>query len=59
MAAELKTTMGLDAELRVGNSGEFTVWLDDAMVAEKRSGRFPTPDEVVAAVRVAIAATRP
>lgn len=55
MAAELKTTMGLDAELRVGNSGEFTVWLDDAMVAEKKAGRFPSPDEVVAAVKTAMA----
>lgn len=54
MAAELKTSIGLDAELRVGSSGEFTVWLDDAMVAEKRSGRFPTPDEVVAAVKTAM-----
>jgi predicted Rdx family selenoprotein len=59
VAAELKTSMGLDAELRVGNSGEFSVWLDDAMIAEKKSGRFPTPDEVVSAVRTAIAATRP
>lgn len=56
MAAELKTTMGLVAELRVGNSGELSVWLDDVMVAEKKSGRFPTPDEVVAAMKAAMAA---
>jgi len=56
VAAELKTSMGLDAELRVGNSGEFTVWIDDVMVAEKKSGRFPSPDEVVAAVKAAMPA---
>jgi len=56
VAAELKTTTGLVAELRVGNSGEFTVWIDDVMVAEKKSGRFPSPDEVVVAVKAAMAA---
>ena len=54
MAAELKQTMGLDAQLVVGSSGEFTVWLDDRKVAEKRFGRFPSPDEVVAAIKAAL-----
>lgn len=35
----------------VGNSGEFTVWVDGAKVAEKRGGAFPEPTAVVAAVR--------
>ena len=53
MAAELKQMMGLDSQLVVGSSGEFTVWLDDQKVAEKKFGRFPSPDEVVAAVKAA------
>lgn len=51
MAAELKKTFGVDATLEVGNSGEFTVWVDDRKVAEKSWGRFPAPEDVVAAVR--------
>ena len=51
MAAEIAKTMGITAELRVGNSGEFTVWVDDVKVAEKQQGRFPEPAEVVAAVK--------
>ncbi len=53
MAAELKKEMGVDAQLEVGGSGEFTVWVDDKKVAEKSWGRFPAPEDVVAAVRAA------
>ena len=53
MAAEIKRATGLDAELRVGNSGELSVWLDDTLLAEKKLGRFPTPEEVVAALQQA------
>jgi len=35
----------------VGNSGEYTVWVDQQKVSEKRGGKFPDPKEVVAAVR--------
>jgi hypothetical protein len=55
VAAELKNATGMDAELRVGGSGEFTVWLDDKLVAEKKWGRFPSPEDVVAAVKAASA----
>jgi hypothetical protein len=51
VAAELKKALGVDASLEVGSSGEFTVWVDDAKVAEKKWGRFPAPEDVVAAVR--------
>ena len=54
MAAELKRNVGVDAELRVGGSGEFTVWIDDKLVAEKKFGKFPSPEECVAAVRAAM-----
>ncbi len=56
MAAELKKEIGVDAELVVGSSGEFTVWLDDKKVVDKAGGRFPTPEDVVAALRGAHAA---
>jgi hypothetical protein len=48
VAAEVKRATGLDADLKVGNSGEFTIWLDDKLVAEKQRGEFPAPDVVVA-----------
>ncbi len=54
MAAELKRELGLDATLVVGSSGEFTVWLDDKLVAEKQHGQFPSPDDVVAAVEASL-----
>ena len=57
MAAELKQKTGLDAQLKVGGSGEFTVWIDDKLVAEKKFGRFPSPEDVVTAVKAALPAS--
>lgn len=54
MAAELKRELGLDAQLVVGNSGELSVWLDDKLIAEKKQGQFPSPDDVVAAMEAAL-----
>lgn len=54
MAAEIKRETGLDAELKVGGSGEFTIWVDDKKVAEKKMGVFPDPAAVVAAVKAAL-----
>ncbi len=53
MAAQLKQELGIDAELVVGGSGEFTVWVGEKKVAEKSWGRFPDPASVVSAVRAA------
>lgn len=53
MAAQLKQELGVDADLVIGGSGEFTVWVDDKKVAEKSWGRFPEPAAVVDAVRAA------
>jgi hypothetical protein len=53
VAAELKKEIGVDSTLEVGSSGEFTVWVDGKMVAEKRWGRFPSPEDVIAAVKAA------
>lgn len=56
MAAQLKRELGLDTKLEVGSPGEFTVWLDDRKVADKAGGKFPTPEDVVTAIRSAHAA---
>ena len=53
MAAQLKQDLGIESELIVGSSGEFTVWVGDRKVAEKTGGRFPEPEAVVGAVRSA------
>jgi hypothetical protein len=53
VAAEVKRETGLEAQLVVGNSGEFTVWLDDQLLAEKKLGMFPSPEAVAAAVKAA------
>jgi hypothetical protein len=54
VAAELKKELGVEARLLVGSPGEFTVWVDENVVAGKRQGIFPTPAEAVAAVRSAL-----
>lgn len=56
MAAQLKQDLGVTAEMVVGGSGEFTVWVNAAKVAEKTMGKFPEPEVVVAAVRAAVSA---
>ena len=56
MAAQLKQALGIDAELVIGSSGEFTVWVDERKVAEKSWGKFPEPDAVVGAVRSSMTA---
>jgi predicted Rdx family selenoprotein len=54
VAAQLKQDLGIEATLVIGRSGEFTVWVDDKMVAEKTWALgFPDPDDVVDAVREA------
>ena len=58
MAAEVEREIGLAAELVVGRSGEFTVWLDGKLIAEKKAGLFPSPEDVVAAVKAAITGPR-
>jgi predicted Rdx family selenoprotein len=45
--------LGVATELVVGGSGEFTVWVEGKLVAEKQRGMFPEPAAVVAAVREA------
>jgi hypothetical protein len=54
VAAEIKKATGLHADLKVGGGGEFTVWLDDQLVAEKKLGVFPSPESIVAALTAAL-----
>jgi hypothetical protein len=54
VAAQLKQDLGIEADLVIGGSGEFTVWVDQQKVAEKSWGRFPDPAKVVEAVRGAM-----
>jgi predicted Rdx family selenoprotein len=51
VAAQLKRDLDVDAELIVGGSGEFSIWVDDAKIIEKHGGRFPEAEAIVAAVR--------
>ena len=54
MAAQLKQDLGIESELVIGRSGEFTVWVDGKLVAEKTWALgFPDPEDVVDAVREA------
>jgi hypothetical protein len=48
VAAQLEKELGIATELVVGNSGEFTVWWDGKIVAQKA---FPEPAAVVTALR--------
>ena len=57
MAEALKKEPGLQVELSDGNRGEFTVLLDDRVVAEKKGDSLPPVDDVLTAVRKAETAT--
>jgi hypothetical protein len=55
VAATIKKATGIDAELIEGRRGEFTVWVQDTLVAEKDPDLgFPTDEEIVAAVQAAL-----
>jgi hypothetical protein len=54
VAALLKRELGVDTELVEGNTGEFTVWVDEKVVAKKGWVRFPHDKRVLAAVRQAL-----
>ena len=55
MAAAIKQATGLSADLKLGSSGELSIWLDDKLVAEKKHGNFPSPDHVVAELQKLLA----
>ena len=51
MAADIQQATGQAVEIETGDAGEFTVWVGDECVAEKRWMTFPTPDDIVSAVK--------
>ena len=53
-AAAIKKELGFDAELTEGSRGEFSVWVGDRKVAEKRWFRYPTESAIVTAIRDAL-----
>jgi len=53
-AAALKKELGLDAKLIEGSPGTFEVAVDDKVVAKRRLWCFPSENEIVSAVRVAL-----
>ena len=58
MAATLKEATGIDSELVEGSRGEFTVWVDDNVVARKGPSGFPSEAEALEAVRHALGQQR-
>ena len=52
MAAAIRDEFGVETELGKGDSGIFDVYRDGELIFSKHeTGRFPTEDEVVAALR--------
>ena len=54
MAAVLHDQLGLPATLEPGARGEFSVWVDDQVVARKTLDGFPSPDACCDAVHAAL-----
>ena len=46
--------LGIDVDTLAGKTGEFSVWVDDRMVAQKAWLRFPSDRRVLQAVRAAM-----
>lgn len=57
MAALIAEATGVTPELNVGRRSEFSIWVDETMVAEKSRKGFPSDDVVVRAVRERLAAS--
>jgi selT/selW/selH-like putative selenoprotein len=54
LAAELRERIGVEAAVISGLKGQFDIVADDVLVFSKqREGRFPEPDEIVAALSAA------
>ena len=54
MAALIKDSLQLDADLEPGGRGEFTIWVDGAKVAEKSRSGFPSEKAVIEMVSKAL-----
>ena len=56
MAALVKDSLKLDAEIEPGGRGEFTVWVDNVKIAEKTRSGFPSEKAIVDSISKAISA---
>lgn len=54
MAALIAEATGVTPDLVAGGRGEFTIWVDETLVAEKSRRGFPADDAVVNAVMKAL-----
>jgi hypothetical protein len=50
----LKKELGVEVDIVGGKTGEFTVWVDDNLVAAKGWIRFPSDQKVLEGVRAAL-----
>ena len=54
VAALIKDELGIETKLVKGGRREFTVWVDDQVVAKKGWFSFPTEEKVLAGVKDAL-----
>ena len=59
MAELLKTELGIEAELQQGKPGEFTVLVNDEVIAKKGFLMLPSDQKVITAVRQALDGSAP
>jgi hypothetical protein len=59
VAALIKASLQLDADIVAGGRGEFTVWVDGVKVAEKSRSGFPSEKAVIETVSKALASKGP
>jgi predicted Rdx family selenoprotein len=55
VAELLKKELGVETSLVEGERGEFTIWVDDQVVAKKNWLGFPDDEKVLEAVRQSLA----
>jgi len=55
VAALIQQATGVEPELIEGARGEFTAWVGESKVAQKTTFGFPSDQEILAAVRAALA----
>ena len=54
IADAIRRELGVDVDLRRGNFGEFSVWVDDRRIVAKTLFLFPTERKILCAVRTAL-----
>ena len=59
MADLLKNELGIEVELQQGNPGEFTVLVNDEVIAKKGFLMLPSDQKIITAVRQALDGVAP